>query len=241
MLRTLVSALLLSVAFAACGGNTFKVVECEPSHISNDVTCTCNAGYSDGGDLRAPCAPTGQGGAGGEAGMGGTGGAGAGGGGAGGTSCSSPATYYYDHDGDTYGAGTTVKTQQACEPPGIGWTLKPLAGAGDCQDDNANVNPGIKTASDAPYTDTAGKPSFDYNCDGKETPEQRLSNGPDYCTGTTTCKSSIPMGEASYDTSVGPGQDACGTLLTKLTCGPTGMAGACEITTTPDAEKMRCL
>jgi hypothetical protein len=57
----------------ACSADTFVVQKCEPSHLDG-VECYCPGGTSDGGNLRAPCKPTGGGAA------GGSGSAGAGGG-----------------------------------------------------------------------------------------------------------------------------------------------------------------
>ncbi|MBT3219066.1 MAG: hypothetical protein HN348_08245, partial [Proteobacteria bacterium] len=61
-------------------------------------------------------------------------------------------SWYFDGDGDGYGAGSDVVQ---CEPPDVGW----VEFDGDCNDANDTVNPGA--------TELAGD-EVDQNCDGDE-------------------------------------------------------------------------
>ncbi len=75
-----------------------------------------------------------------------------------------PLVYYLDGDGDRFG-GTTTST--GCAPPdGGAWVLQ----GGDCDDSNAEVNPGQTGYFAQGYVPT-GKTttSFDYDCNGQET------------------------------------------------------------------------
>jgi hypothetical protein len=81
-------------------------------------------------------------------------------------------TYYPDSDGDGYGASTGAIS--ACSKP-----TNYVANNSDCCDADASAHPG-QTATFS-TADACG--SFDYNCDGSETPK---SNGPTSC-GTSSC------------------------------------------------------
>jgi len=82
-------------------------------------------------------------------------------------------TFYLDSDGDHYGVGTGIKQCGTTPPTGY------ASQAGDCCDSDANAYPG-QTAT---FTAADACGSFDYNCDGNETPK---SNGPTNC-GTPLC------------------------------------------------------
>ena len=88
-------------------------------------------------------------------------------------SCSiAAATYYPDSDGDGYGAATGPLT--ACTKP-VGYVTDHT----DCCDTDAKAHPG-QTLTFATADNCS---SYDYNCDGKETPK---SNGPMSC-GPSSC------------------------------------------------------
>jgi hypothetical protein len=76
--------------------------------------------------------------------------------------CQALNTYFVDADHDGYG---TTATTTACAPP-AGYA--PVSG--DCDDTNSNVHPGQTTYFGTPYT-LSGAISYDYNCDGVETPD----------------------------------------------------------------------
>ncbi len=76
--------------------------------------------------------------------------------------CAKPASFYLDSDHDGWGGTSTVL---ACDPPSSDYVTK----GGDCDDGNDKVHPNQTQFFDTAYTPT-GKtdPSFDYDCDGKE-------------------------------------------------------------------------
>ena len=78
--------------------------------------------------------------------------------------CVALQVFYRDADGD--GVGAVGQTKQACNQAdaGAGW----VAAAGDCHDGNPQVFPGQQTYFSASYTNLAGLPSFDYDCNGVE-------------------------------------------------------------------------
>ncbi len=155
LLKPLAAALLL----AACGGGTATTSSTSTSTGAGgracipgaQVSCACPGGQQgvqtcnpDGSALEAceGCAPADAG-----------------------AICAKSAQklYYHDVDQDSYGG---TETQMACEPPGSNWVLQ----GGDCDDANPLVHPGQATYFSQPYT-VGGVESFDYNCDGQETPE----------------------------------------------------------------------
>jgi hypothetical protein len=75
---------------------------------------------------------------------------------------STPATCYRDLDGDGFGNQAVVTTACTCSP---GWTSDTDF---DCDDSRADVNPAQQTYFKDPYPTPSGKPSWDYDCDGKE-------------------------------------------------------------------------
>jgi hypothetical protein len=79
--------------------------------------------------------------------------------------CADPA-YYRDRDGDGYGDPHVVF--RATKPP-PGYVENSL----DCFDGNAEARPGQKKYFTTPRTDG----SYDYDCDGKQSPEQSVVAG----------------------------------------------------------------
>jgi len=85
--------------------------------------------------------------------------------------CDVQVTLYHDKDGDGFGA--TDDHMLACAPI-PGWVKLP----GDCRDDLVQVKPDKAGSPDPPHASGTGyadptKPgniSFDYDCDGTETP-----------------------------------------------------------------------
>jgi len=61
--------------------------------------------------------------------------------------------WYFDQDGDGY----AQDTNESCTRPGGGLLLSEISGAGDCDDSNANVNPGATEIEDG----------IDNDCDGE--------------------------------------------------------------------------
>jgi hypothetical protein len=125
--------------------------------------------------------------------------------------------FYQDADGDTYGnatgtilAGTAKAGCMGAAPP-TGF----VADNTDCDDGDANAHPG-QTAYFA--TASAGKHSFDYNCDGalqKQTPEYpggscKFCGSPGACSTTSTTCASANSGsfqcpqEGDYRVPIGP-------------------------------------
>jgi hypothetical protein len=73
-------------------------------------------------------------------------------------------TWYADDDGD--GEGNSAKTTSACEKPAGKWVNR----GGDCSDKDARAHHGQTTYYGTPYTNAAGKDSFDFDCSGQEEP-----------------------------------------------------------------------
>jgi hypothetical protein len=82
-------------------------------------------------------------------------------------------TFYVDSDGDGYGTSASVQRCGTTVPSGY------ADKSGDCCDVDATAYPGSTTT----LSTADACRSFDYNCDGHETPK---SNGPSDC-GTATC------------------------------------------------------
>jgi hypothetical protein len=123
--------------------------------------------------------------------------------------------YYYDHDGDGYGAvgGKIVSPRRLC---GIdAKSFFTAERAGDCYDRNADANPDAQGVFDK----HRGDGSFDYDCDGRE----QLSE-----TTTMTC-SSLGWAATKLDCYV----ERKGWQEVVPSCGSTGAWGAgpddCEI------------
>lgn len=111
-------------------------------------------------------------------------------------------TFYLDSDGDGYGVGVGVSQCGTTPPTGY------AKNAGDCCDSDANAHPG----QTAYFTTADACGSFDYNCDGQETPK---SHGPTDC-GTPTC--AIVSGSCTYMGGCTCGDPPC-TTYTTTTCG----------------------
>ncbi len=139
---------------------------------------TSQGGTSQGGTSQGGA---GQGGAGqgganqggatqGGAGQGGASQGGAGQGGGGG--CSQPQTWYRDTDFDGHGtallSSVVACAKPADEPNVVQWVLS----SDDCNDGNNDVFPGQKTFFSTPFAKLGapGDVSFDFDCDGAETP-----------------------------------------------------------------------
>jgi hypothetical protein len=82
------------------------------------------------------------------------------------TSQNGGTTYYRDSDGDGYGG---TQTTTACTNPGAGWVTQ----GGDCDDgaDGADVHPGQTGFFAKTYTAGGAVPSYDFNCDGTQAPQ----------------------------------------------------------------------
>jgi hypothetical protein len=78
--------------------------------------------------------------------------------------CEPLTTFFLDEDGDRRGGPTT---QLACAPPAPNWVTT----GGDCHDGNPQVFPGQTAYFATSYTNLAGMPSFDYDCNGAEQEE----------------------------------------------------------------------
>jgi subtilisin-like proprotein convertase family protein len=104
-------------------------------------------------------------------------------------SYTSPATWYEDSDGDTY--GNSAATQQACSQP-AGY----VANSTDCNDSNSAINPGATEVCDG----------VDNNCtggidDGVTTTFYRDLDGDGYGAATPTVQAcSVPVGYAATNT-----------------------------------------
>ena len=85
-------------------------------------------------------------------------------------------TWYLDCDGDGFAQQRIGAIQQCDEPAPVedclGWTTTPpgLTGTHDCNDARADVHPGQTAYFDVPYRGVSGA-SYDYDCDGDETPQ----------------------------------------------------------------------
>lgn len=147
------------------------------------------AGQSGAGGAGGSAGQSGQGGAGGAgqagasgAGQSGQGGAGSGGAGqsgqggaaagqAGSAGCPVPKTWYRDGDLDGHGTpllSSVVSCTKPADEPGSQW----VDSDDDCNDGNKDVFPGQQKFFGVPYA-KPGAPadvSFDYDCDGQETP-----------------------------------------------------------------------
>jgi len=112
-------------------------------------------------------------------------------------------TFYYDGDHD--GFGTSTSTQRCGNTPPTGYASQ----SGDCCDSDNTAYPGSPTT--LPTADQCN--SFDYNCDGFETPK---SNGPTNC-GTPNCV--VRSGVCTYVDGC-TCNDSCQTWTT-VACGQT--------------------
>jgi hypothetical protein len=83
-----------------------------------------------------------------------------------------PIIYYRDADADSWGSTETSCTGRP------GWVTR----SGDCNDSNADVFPSQSVPFAAPYSNSVGLPSFDYDCDGVETLAAGIQASPGECT-----------------------------------------------------------
>jgi hypothetical protein len=126
--------------------------------------------------------------------------------------------YFPDQDGDGFGAMSSMAAGSACTaPPGN------ATNASDCLDTGslgAQVHPGQKSYFTASYTSPSGTPSFDYDCDGKETTSPAFMLGGS-CAPCTF--GYIPVGGAKYANAYcgSVTEDAC-TVGSSIMCSITG-------------------
>jgi hypothetical protein len=75
--------------------------------------------------------------------------------------------FYTDSDSDGYGSSSTYTLGLT---PSLSGYVRPVSAMGnnDCNDTNSSVNPGQTSYFEVPI---AGTSSFDYNCDGQQTPQ----------------------------------------------------------------------
>ncbi len=139
-------------------------------------------------------------------------------------SCDSPTTYYLDHDRDGYGGPLSLR---ACDAPPNrtiiqgdlttgAWVRRP----GDCWDDSDLVSPVGTGKSEAYLVPWGSAPSYDYDCDGEETPKEPWTE-PEACTYDNfslrcTGGGYEPNGNRS-DSGVAGINDYCGST-TSITC-----------------------
>jgi hypothetical protein len=95
-------------------------------------------------------------------------------------------TWYEDCDGDGF-ARAGARAIMACARPassvstcvtGGGWTARDPSGESDCNDDNADVNPGQRTFQTSAISGAAASDDYDYNCDRME---ERISTSRGRC------------------------------------------------------------
>jgi cysteine-rich repeat protein len=110
------------------------------------------------------------------------------------------ATWYADCDGDNY-AEPSAETIPSCGAPTVSpsrcdgaWTvLRPSGTTVDCLDTDPAVHPGVRKFSAAPYLTPAGESSFDYDCDGVESPEYPRVLSPSTAACDTACRTAGPL------------------------------------------------
>jgi hypothetical protein len=132
---------------------------------------------------------------------------------------SGPNTYYLDSDGDTYGDSTNT-TQGTSTPSGY------VANSGDCNDNDANVNPAA--------TEICGD-NIDNNCDG--TKDENCGSGPNTYyldsdgdtygdSSQTTTGSAVPTGYATNGNDCNDNDAAINPAATEI-CGD-GVDNNCD-------------
>jgi hypothetical protein len=172
----------------------------------------------------------------GDAAIGGEAGAGAGAGDGSDASCQKQ-TLYQDRDGD--GEGQTSQAEQLCPQPG--WVSQP----GDCRDDQPLVFMGQEQYFAAPYPDPLRPQgvSFDFDCDGVETPDpsnQTLDAAPT-CggLGLLVCTGSgfLPATPARSGSGIEP---RCGSNLLRSCVVVNGISCAAQDVAVADDVRFRC-
>lgn len=141
-------------------------------------------------------------------------------------------TVYRDDDGDL--VGDTSDPRIAC--PGPGWVTT----GGDCRDDIAEVFRGQTAYFAFPYIDqpSANGVSFDYDCDGLESPQFTEPPPPD-CTTILLGLSCMGSGHLPADPprSGGGSEPRCGSNLRRV-CTTAGLL-TCNNDDTPAADDLR--
>lgn len=110
------------------------------------------------------------------------------------------ATWYADCDGDLY-AESGAETMSSCGAPMVSpsscegaWTVRRPSGTTvDCQDTLAVVRPGVREHFSVPYLTAEGTESFDYDCDGTETPEYPRVASPLTVACDVACRTAGPV------------------------------------------------
>ncbi len=111
-----------------------------------------------------------------------------------------PTLLYRDDDGDGYGGSVTF---MGCSPDAGTW----VSVGGDCDDSNAQVNPGQTAYFSSGYVPPGQSgTSFDYNCDGQETESGSPPRLDCQATNVTTCVGDgyVPATPARSGTGVDP-------------------------------------
>jgi hypothetical protein len=129
--------------------------------------------------------------------------------------CDAPTVYFRDEDGDEYGARDGE--QASCSPLGDGWTDEP----GDCNDERAEVNPGIGALLYFGEPHASGSTSsFDYDCDNVEQADPSQFGAAVACPGTSIGCNKKGFAPTSR---TGPNVNPyCGST-TLVTCTPSGL------------------
>jgi hypothetical protein len=126
--------------------------------------------------------------------------------------------YYPDLDGDGYGATGSMSAGSACANA---IPTKNATNASDCLDTNAQVHPNQPTTYfTSSYTTLGGTPSFDYNCDNKETASSTFTLGG---TCTPCANGYTPVSGAKYaNVYCGSTQETSCILGTSPSCSTSG-------------------
>jgi hypothetical protein len=133
--------------------------------------------------------------------------------------CDAPVTYFLDGDHDGYGGTSTTI---ACAPPSSDWITR----GGDCDDGNADVNPGQNDFFATGYVPT-GKTqiSFDYDCSGVEeesgSPVHAYchASGLNLCTGDGYVPATPTRTGAGVDAYCGSTETTTCAIQSNLACG----------------------
>jgi hypothetical protein len=86
----------------------------------------------------------------------------------------------------------------------------------DCHDTDPAVHPGVREFSAAPYLTPAGESSFDYDCDGMETPEYPRVLSPSTAACDIGCRTAGPL--IGLSTTCGDGATVYECVLDGGTC-----------------------
>ncbi len=163
-------------------------------------------------------------------------------------------TFYPDCDGDGFAAAGAPAVQSCEAPPstpptaaqcphgmpsGVDdpWTTEPPDPGhytADCHDGNANVHRSASGAT-VPYTAPDGSESYDYNCDGVETPTENrvascLEMAPGVCIGNFGWGDSVPSSCGS-----------AGDYYASESCAWDDTTGGCAFILPPESRRLACL